>query len=75
VATVATRREKKPCPTKKQKNPLDLDRPSHGRITLIDPASLRRHLPWSTEEQDIAVGIANLEPAKTIVGILKRYVE
>ncbi len=31
VATVATRREKKPCPTKKQKNPLDSDRPSHGR--------------------------------------------
>jgi uncharacterized RDD family membrane protein YckC len=23
--------EKKPCPTKKQKNPLDSDRPSHGR--------------------------------------------
>jgi len=21
----------KPCPTKKQKNPLDFDRPSHGR--------------------------------------------
>jgi hypothetical protein len=22
----------KPCPTKKQKNPLDSDRPSHGRL-------------------------------------------
>src|ERR1019366_7262793 len=30
VATVATRREK-PCPTKKKKNLLDSDRPSHGR--------------------------------------------
>jgi hypothetical protein len=26
-----TRPEKKPCPTKKQQNPLDSDRPSHGR--------------------------------------------
>src|SRR5690349_13985759 len=31
MATVATRRKKKPCPTKKQKNRLDSDRPSHGR--------------------------------------------
>ena len=31
MATVATRQEKKPCPTKTQKNPLDSDRPSHGR--------------------------------------------
>jgi hypothetical protein len=23
--------EEKPCPTKKQMNPLDSDRPSHGR--------------------------------------------
>ena len=32
-------------------------------------------LPWSTEEQDVAIRIANLEPAKTIVGILKRHAE
>jgi hypothetical protein len=33
VATVvATRRRKKSCPTKKQQNPLDSDRPSHGRF-------------------------------------------
>jgi hypothetical protein len=31
TATVATRREKKPRLTKKQKNLLDSDRPSHGR--------------------------------------------
>jgi hypothetical protein len=31
VATVATRQEKKPCPTTKQENSLDSDRPSHGR--------------------------------------------
>src|SRR5437868_6038144 len=34
-----TRPEKKTCPTKKQQNPLDSDRPSHGRaIRLFDPA-------------------------------------
>src|ERR1035441_3904927 len=31
VATVATRREKKPCSIKTVKNRLDSDRPSHGR--------------------------------------------
>src|SRR5438309_5902315 len=31
VATVATRRGEKPCPIKKKMNPLDSDRPSHGR--------------------------------------------
>jgi hypothetical protein len=31
VATVANSAGEKPCPTKKQKNPLDSDRPSHGR--------------------------------------------
>jgi hypothetical protein len=32
VATVvATRQEKTTCPTKKRQNPLDSDRPSHGR--------------------------------------------
>ena len=31
VATGATRQRKKTCPTKKGKNPLDSDRPSHGR--------------------------------------------
>ena len=31
----------------------------------LNPASLRRRLPWSTEEQDVAVRVANLEPAKT----------
>jgi hypothetical protein len=32
-------------------------------------------LPWSTEEQDIAVRVANLEAAKTIVGIGKGHAE
>src|SRR5437899_10370560 len=32
VATVATRRGEKPCPIKKKMNPLDSDRPSHGRL-------------------------------------------
>src|SRR5207237_5093669 len=31
VATVATRPERKPCPTKTKTNSLDSDRPSHGR--------------------------------------------
>ena len=31
MATVATRREKKPCSNKTKKNRLDSDRPSHGR--------------------------------------------
>src|SRR5579872_5120987 len=31
MATVANSAGEKPCPTKKQKNPLDSDRPSHGR--------------------------------------------
>ena len=42
-------------------------------ITLIDPASLRCRLPWPTEEQDVAVRVANLEPAKTVAGILERH--
>ena len=38
-------------------------------------ASLRSHLPGSTEEQDVAVRVANLEAAKTVVGILKGHAE
>jgi len=41
----------------------------------LTSASLRRRLPWSTEEQDVFVRVANLEPAKTIVGILERHAE
>jgi len=41
----------------------------------LTSASLRRRLPWSTEEQDVAVRVANLEPAKTVVGILKGHAE
>src|ERR1700731_2315334 len=37
-----TRPEKKPCPTKKQQNPLDSDRPSHGR--RLRSSSLARDL-------------------------------
>src|SRR5690242_1090952 len=37
MATVATRQRKKPCPTKNQKNPLDSDRPSHGRLSRTLP--------------------------------------
>jgi hypothetical protein len=32
-------------------------------------------LSWSTEEQDVAVRIADLEAAKTIVGMLERHTE
>jgi hypothetical protein len=32
-------------------------------------------LPWPTEEQDVAVRVANFEAAKTIVGILERHAE
>ena len=38
---------------------------------FMNPASLRRRLPWSTEEQDVAVRVGNLEAAKAIVDILK----
>ena len=34
-----------------------------------------RPLLWSAEEQHVAVRIANLEAAETIVGIIKRYAE
>ena len=44
-------------------------------ITLIETASLPRRLPWSTEEQDVAIRVANLEPSKTIVGILEGHAE
>ena len=45
-------------------------------IALIDPLDLLRHrLSWSTEEQDIPVRVANLEAAKSIVGILERHAE
>jgi len=37
--------------------------------------SRRPRLPWSPEEQDVAVGIANLEAAQTVVCILKRCAE
>ena len=43
------------------------------RQRLGEIATLR--LPWSTEEQDVAVGIRNLEAAKTVVGILKGHPE
>jgi len=41
----------------------------------LPDASLRSHLPGSTEEQDVAVRVANLEAAKTVVGILKGHAE
>jgi len=48
VATVATRRGEKPCPIKKKMNPLDSDRPSHGRrlhlsTLLVDEMTIFRH--------------------------------
>ena len=41
----------------------------------LTSAQLPRRLPWSTEEQDISVRVANLEPAKTVVGILEGHAE
>src|SRR6202034_3585241 len=38
-----------------------------------DLASLRRPLPWTTEEQDVAVGIANLEAPKTVACVFERH--
>src|SRR5277367_576334 len=43
--------------------------------TAYHAASSPRRLPWSTEEQDVAVRIANLEPAQTIVSIFERHAE
>ena len=34
---------------------------------------LLRPLPWSPEEQYVAVGVANLEAPETVVGILERH--
>jgi hypothetical protein len=44
------------------------------RLSAV-PALLSRRLPGATEEQDVAVRVANLEPAKAVVGIVKRYAE
>ena len=52
-----------------------LSQPARTAVTLIAPESLRRWLPGSTEEQDVAVRVANLEAAKTVVGILKGHAE
>jgi hypothetical protein len=50
VATVVTWHGEKPCPMKKRKNPLDSDRPSHGRrfgsfilVPATDPARTSRN--------------------------------
>src|SRR5271165_3176054 len=43
--------------------------------SILAPASLPRRLPWSTEEQDVAVRVRNFEPAKTVVGILEGHAE
>src|SRR6478672_1003607 len=71
------RRENKTCLTKTDKNQLDFDRSSHGgRLNSLACGTLRRsRLPWSTEEQDVAVRVAYLEATETIVGILERYAE
>src|SRR5208283_4439820 len=45
------------------------------RLRSRTSASLGRCLPRSTEEHDVAVRVANLEAAKTIVGIFKRHAE
>ena len=54
-------------------------------MTVLGSWEARRHggnarsrgprLPWSPEEQDVAVRIANLKAAQTVVGILKRRAE
>src|ERR1700730_8346486 len=41
----------------------------------VKPRIAPRRLPGSTEEQDVAVRIANLEPAKTVVRIFERHAE
>src|SRR5205807_9785074 len=41
-------RREKPCPSKKQKNPLDSDRPSHGRRLHSEPRSVKAaYWAWS----------------------------
>jgi hypothetical protein len=42
---------------------------------LLDLCIAAPRLPWSTEEQDVAVGVADLEAAKTVVGILEGHAE
>jgi len=48
---------------------------SSSAVAIFRQWSLRRCVPWSAEEQDVAVRVANLEAAETIVGILQRYAE
>src|SRR5271155_4399583 len=52
VATVATGARGKTCPTKKQKNPLDSDRPSHGRplhaLTMVKSGHFARASPLAS---------------------------
>jgi hypothetical protein len=48
---------------------------ANRRLHSLDLALLRRSLPWSAEEQDVAVGVANLEAAKAVVGIFEGRAE
>jgi len=50
---------------------FDETRPLHA----LTPTSLPHRLPGSAKEQDVAVRVANLEPAKTIVSVLQRHAE
>jgi hypothetical protein len=45
------------------------------RLHSLPPDRHATTLPWPPEEQDIPIRVANLEPAKTIVGILERDAE
>jgi len=46
-----------------------------SNMAIYRQRSLRRRMPRSAEEQYVAVRIANLETAKTVVGILERLAE
>src|SRR5580698_10460165 len=56
-------------------NTIEIDAETHLLPNRRYPHCPRFPLPWSTKEQYIPVRIANLEPAKTVVGILKRHAE
>ena len=44
-------------------------------MSRLNPESPPRRLSWSTEEQDVTVRVANLEAAKTVVGIFEGHAE
>jgi hypothetical protein len=48
---------------------------ANRRLDSLDLALVRSGLPWSAEEQDVAVRVADFEAAKAVVGIFEGHAE